>query len=140
MKDKFFLDTNVFIYLFDDASPVKKQKSKELIQEGLDEYHAFISYQVVQEFINVSTKKFENPLSPDDCKLFLNSVMMPLWRVFPSEELFNSAIDISGRYQYSFYDSLIIAAAVELNATILYSEDLQHGQKIDELTIINPFK
>lgn len=139
MKDKFFLDTNIFIYSFDHESPEKRNIARKLIQSGLEENNTFISYQVVQEFINVSTRKFEKPLTPADTKLYLNAVLMPMCVVYPNTELFQYAIDISSRYDFSFYDSLIIASAIESSADILYSEDLQHNQKIQSLKIVNPF-
>jgi predicted nucleic acid-binding protein len=57
----------------------------------------------------------------------------------PSTALYIRAVEVRTRYRYSFYDSLIIAAALEAGCTRLYSEDLQHGQRIERLTIVNPF-
>ncbi len=59
--------------------------------------------------------------------------------IYPNKELFIKGITLQKRWKYSFYDSLIIAAALKANCNILYSEDLQHGQVIDDLKIINPF-
>jgi len=63
-----------------------------------------------------------------------------MWHVYPSKDLIFSALNITDRWNYSFYDSLIIASAIEASATILFSEDLQGGQTIDSLKIVNPFK
>lgn len=139
MRDNYFLDTNIIVYLFDQNAPTKKKIAYQLVQAGLKDHNTFVSYQVVQEFINVSTKKFHRPLSFDDCKQFVETALIPLWRVYPSKELFIKAIDISERYKYSFYDSLIISSAIESSAEILYSEDLQDGQQIERVTIVNPF-
>jgi len=139
MRDRYFLDTNIFIYSFDSQNPVKQKIAGDLIQKGIDNRHGFISYQVVQEFLNVATKKFNKPLKKADSKLYLSAVLMPLWKIYPGKELYTSAITISGRFNYSFYDCLIIASALEGSAGILYSEDLQHGQTIDSLRIVNPF-
>jgi len=57
----------------------------------------------------------------------------------PSEALYRRALEIKPRYGYSFYDSLIIAAALTAGCRRVYSEDLQHGQRIGQLTIVNPF-
>jgi predicted nucleic acid-binding protein len=140
MNDRAFIDTNIFVYSFDNRFAEKQQTAKNIIHHGLKNHNCFISFQVIQEFLNVASTKFEKPLKAEDCRLFLNSVLTPLWRVYPSTELYTSALDISGRFQYSFYDSLIIAAAIEISADILYSEDFQHGQQIDGLRIVNPFK
>jgi len=59
--------------------------------------------------------------------------------VYSSPELFHQALEIMDKWRYSFYDSLIIASAIQADCTILYSEDIQHGQKIMNLSIINPF-
>ena len=59
---------------------------------------------------------------------------------WPSQGLYHRALDIQARYRYGFYDALIIAAALDAGCTRLYSEDLQHGQRIDGLIIENPFK
>lgn len=71
--------------------------------------------------------------------MYLDNVLNRLWEVYPTQKLFHNALDISERWQYSFYDSLIIASAREASCSILYSEDLQHRQKIYSLEIINPF-
>ena len=57
----------------------------------------------------------------------------------PTAALYQSAVSFQSRYGFSFYDSLIVAAALEAGCTRLYSEDLQHGQQIQRLTILNPF-
>ncbi len=78
-------------------------------------------------------------MSPIEAKEYLSKVMFSLCHIFPSEKLYFNALDFKERWQFSFYDSLIIAAALEANCTILYSEDLQHNQKINDLTVTNPF-
>ena len=135
----FFIDTNIFVYTFDDRFPSKKSRALALIQEALESGRGMISYQVVQEFLNVAGKKFKIPLSVLDRRLYLEKVLNPLCEVFPSTEFYQRGIDISDRYGYSFYDSLIITAALNSKCTILYSEDMQTGQNIERLTIVNPF-
>jgi predicted nucleic acid-binding protein len=65
--------------------------------------------------------------------------LSPLLRIYPSILLYKRGLIIQSRYQFSFYDSLIIAAALEVGCTTLYSEDLQHGQQIEQLIVKNPF-
>jgi predicted nucleic acid-binding protein len=98
-----------------------------------------ISYQVVQEFLNAALKKFSKPLTAADAERYLTIVLEPLCAVFAGFELYHQAIDIANRLKYSFYDSLIIASALQAGCSVLYSEDLQHGQKIGGLRILNPF-
>lgn len=140
MSDRFFLDTNIFVYTFDSRVPEKQQLASGLVQAALKEGNASISYQVIQEFINVATRKFASPLKPADCQLYVNRVMFPLWKVYSSKDLFNNALRIHDEYQFGFYDSLIVSAAMESQSDILYSEDLQANQKIESLQIVNPFR
>jgi predicted nucleic acid-binding protein len=69
----------------------------------------------------------------------LDASLSPLLRIYPSVVLYRRSLNIQSRYQYSFYDSLIIAAALEAGCKTLYSEDMQHGQRIEQVTIKNPF-
>jgi len=139
MSDRYFLDTNIFVYAFDSVNPAKQRRANELIKTALKNNAGCISFQVIQEFINVATRKFAVPLSIPDCEKYLSSVLSPLCEVFVSIELFSRSLDVMQRWQFSFYDSLIVAAALQADCSILYSEDLQHKQKIEDLTIHNPF-
>ena len=133
-----FLDSNVFIYVFDKTDPRKSGIAHDLVRGAHADQTAAISFQVVQETLNVLTQKLK--VSADDSRMFLEHVLLPLWRVMPSAVLYRSALDIRVRFGFSFYDSVIVAAALEAGCTHLYSEDLQHGQKIGRLSIHNPFK
>jgi predicted nucleic acid-binding protein len=139
MQDKFFLDTNILVYSFDKTQPEKQKISRQLIKKGLEEGRGCLSYQVIQEFLNVAGKKFEVPLAYKDRRIFLASVMEPLCEVYSSIDLYHLALEIAERWKYGFYDSLIIAGALQANCTILYSEDLQNKQIIRDLQIVNPF-
>ena len=139
MSGRFFLDTNILVYTFDSRMPAKQQKARQLVADALLTHKGLISFQVVQEFLNVASSKFAHPLSLQDCQEYLKNVLAPLCEVLPSIELYERAIEIGERWRYSFYDFLIIAAALEAECQTLYSEDLQHQQTIQELTIINPF-
>jgi len=140
MRDKYFIDTNIFVYSFDAKDPKKQKISRDLIQEALKEQTGCISSQVIQEFLNVSTKKFNPPLSNQDSLIYLNSVLAPLCEIFTSVDLYQKTLEMCERWKYSFYDSMIITAALQTDCSYLYSEDLQHRQKIQSLTIRNPFK
>ena len=75
----------------------------------------------------------------EDTRLLLLRVLAPLWQINPTPVLYERGLELRARYQFSFYDSLIISAALEAGCKTLYSEDLQHGQIIGQLTIVNPF-
>ena len=139
MKDKFFIDTNIFIYSFDKHNPDKQRRAIEIISKALHQYSGCISYQVIQEFLNVATRKFDTPFKKQDCRQYIATVLDPLCEVLSSIELFNDALEIKEGWRFSFYDALIVAAALKANCLILYSDDLQHGQRIRELVIQNPF-
>lgn len=139
MKDKFFIDTNIILYLFDKDNNRKSEIAKSILQSALNEDCGAISYQVVQEFCNAALKKFVVPFTIDDCKYFINRFLFPICEIFPGIELYNTALDIKQKSGYGFYDSLIIASSIQAGCNILYTEDLQHNQDISGLKIINPF-
>ena len=139
MSAKFFLDTNILVYTFDEENPEKRERARALVSEALAESRGAISYQVIQEFLNAALRKFSKPLTAGDAERYLTVVLEPLCAVFAGVELYHQTIDISERWKYSFYDSLVIASALQAGCTVLYSEDLQHGQKIGDLRILNPF-
>lgn len=139
MNDKFFLDTNILVYTFDEGDPEKRERARALVGAALAESRGVISYQVAQEFLNAALRKFSKPLTSADAERFLTVVLEPLCMVFASLELFHQAIEISDRWKYSFYDALIVASALKAGCSILYSEDLQHSQVIGDVQILNPF-
>ena len=135
-----FVDSNVFVYLFDETDDRKRGMAERIVEAGFQANSASISYQVVQETLNVLTgPKLATPMGVEDAGSFMEEVLAPLWRVSPSPALYQKALDVRSRYRYGFYDSLIIAAALEAGCTRLYSEGMRHGQKIERLTIQNPF-
>ena len=134
-----FIDSNVFVYLFDHTDASRRDMARETVQRGIAEGSAAISFQVVQEVLNVTTHKMEQPLSDTDAIAFFDTVLAPLWRVYPSGNLYRRAIEVKTRYRFGFYDSLIVASALEGGCTRLLSEDLQDGQTIGSLTVENPF-
>ena len=133
-----FFDTNILVYLFDEVDDDKRERAERLIQQALESESGCISYQVVQEAINVITRKLD--ATPEKARRLLSHVLTPLWRVSPTPTLYERGLDLQTRYGFNFYDSLIVAAALEAGCKTLYSEDLQHGQQIDGLTVTNPFR
>ena len=134
-----FLDSNILVYLFDPADARLKGIAEHLVSRAHHEGAAIVSFQVVQETLNVLTRKLKPAMSREDAQRALQNVLAPLWRVQPSAALYARALDVQERYQFGFYDGLIVAAALEAGCTRLLSEDLQHGQRIEGLTIKNPF-
>jgi predicted nucleic acid-binding protein len=89
--------------------------------------------------ILVALKKFAVPFTAEQARLYIGAVFRPLFAVQPSLGLFSDALDIRSRHKLSWYDSLIVAAAVEAGCGVLYTEDLRHGMKINGVQIENPF-
>lgn len=140
IESLFFLDTNIFVYALLASEPLKKQRALQLLEQALASHSGCISYQVIQEFANVATRKFARRFTADECKQFIDAAMQPLNRVASSPELIKTVLDLQADTGYSFYDSLILAGALQAGATILYTEDLQHNQLIGgSLRIVNPF-
>lgn len=139
MSDRFFLDTNIFIYSL-PANPSRKQeRAAELVDRAIDSGTGVISYQVVQEFFSVAFRRFTPKMTFAEAELYLATTLRSLVIVHSSYSLFIEALTLSRRHSLSWYDSLILAAASESECGILYSEDFQHGQSFGNLKIQNPF-
>ena len=135
-----FIDSNVFLYLFDETDERKREIADGIVESALQAHSASISFQVVQEVLSVVTRNLAAPMTAEDAGRFLERVLGPLWRVSPSMALYRRALDVQARYLYGFYDSLIITSALDAGCSRLYSEDLQDEQRIEGLTIENPFR
>jgi predicted nucleic acid-binding protein len=140
MSADHFIDTNIFIYQLEALDARKSAVAENIVRDGVTSGNACISFQVVQECLNTVLRKAEIPLDIEGARSYLETVLAPLFRVPASIALYRRGLDIQARYRYGFYDALIIAAALDAGCSLLYSEDLQHGQKIEGLTIENPFK
>lgn len=138
-RGRFFIDTNILVYTIDNREPKKQAKAIEIVAEALEERHGIISYQVVQEFLNVATRKSLPPMKVSDAQVYLSRVLMPLCEVYPDTALFSLALTVSNQTGFSFCDSLIAAAAITGGCALLYSEDLQDGRRISHVEIRNPF-
>ena len=132
MKEKPFFDTNVILYAFrqDDA---RGQVAETLLAAGGE-----LSVQVLNEFVAVARRKLDKSWEEIRRALDVLGIFCP--EPIPlTIETHERAVDISERHGYSIFDSLIIAAALHVGASTLYSEDMRDGQVIDGLTIRNPF-
>jgi predicted nucleic acid-binding protein len=135
-----FLDSNIFIYLFDATAQDKQTTAQNIIFNALKDQSACISFQVIQETLNVLTRKLAIPVKLNDALAFLQQVLEPLCKITPSTALYVKALSLQNLHRFSFYDSVIVAAALQAGCTQLLTEDLQDGQFIEDLKIVNPFK
>lgn len=134
MSDNVFLDTNILVYTYSLTEPDKRTRAQKLITDT----NSFISTQVLQELTNIITKKFK--FSYDNATDAIEECCKNSSLTVNTKETILLANQIASRYNYSFYYSLIIGAALECDCVILYSEDMQHGHVINErLKILNPF-
>jgi predicted nucleic acid-binding protein len=135
----YFLDTNILVYSFDRTAPKKRAAARALIERALETAQGMISSQVVQEFINVATRKFAQPMNVSECREYLLTVLAPLCRHFPTTSFYDHALQVQDETRFAFYDAMIVTAAIESDCAYLLSEDMQHSRVIHGVTIINPF-
>jgi len=140
MSDRAFLDTNIFVYSFDKSAAAKQERARELITRGLQDGSAVVSYQVVQEFFQVALNRFEDPMTIEECHEYLGAVLAPLCQVFPDADFYRKGLDLKRVSGFSYYDALILAAAIRGGCRRLLTEDMQDGREIEGLRIVNPFR
>jgi predicted nucleic acid-binding protein len=140
MSAEFFIDTNVFIYQLDTTDRRKHKTAEKIVRDALATGNACISSQVVQECLNVALRKATVALSLQAARSYLDAVLAPLMQVTASEALYHRALDVQARWRFSFYDSLIVAGALSAGCRTLLSEDLQHRQSLEGMTVIDPFR
>jgi len=138
--DKFFLDTNIFVYSFDHGEPQKATLAEKLITRAVTSGLGAVSYQVVQEFLNVGLRKFGTVMTGTEMERYFLRIFLPLMRISSSANLFLEALYLQSSRQLAWYDSLIVAAALQGGCKILYSEDFPHGQRFGDLEVENPFR
>ena len=139
MKERVFLDTNVLVYLFDADDPAKQRRAQELLSDQELQAQIILSTQVLQEFYVSVTKKLAIPLDPDTAfKAVQDLAVFPVVQV--DTPLILLAIRRSDKAKISFWDALIVEAALVAGATVLYSEDFQNGVVFGKVRVRNPFK
>jgi predicted nucleic acid-binding protein len=139
MNAKFFLDTNVIVYAFGQSFPEKAKIAQRLVTDGAADKQAIISYQVVQEFINVALRGFRLAIVRSDLESFVLTALFPMMAISSSPALVIEALRLHGENQLAWYDALIVAAALQGGCKVLYSEDMQHGRRYEDLVVQNPF-
>jgi predicted nucleic acid-binding protein len=134
----FFVDTNLLVYLHDSKEPAKQDRANKIMKVLWREKSGCLSFQVLMEFYAVATRKLKPGLAPEIARQEIRDLLD--WKPPPpTAELFARAWQIEERHELSWWDSLIVASALSQNCRLLLSEDLQDGQEIDSLRIVNPF-
>ena len=134
-----FFDTNVLVYLFDNRDPGKKIRAQQIFGEESRRGRAVLSTQVLQEFFWAVTRKLASPLPAEVAEERVRDFSeLPLVRV--DSPMILAAIARSRSQGFSFWDALVVEAALRAGARRLLTEDLQHGQRIGALSVENPFR
>ncbi len=141
MKDRIFIDTNLFVYAYldtnDKAQQIKHLNAIDCLEKFSKDNKIIISTQVLSEYYSALLKNKVNDQDiQHSANLLINSIeISPITKYTITE-----SYTIKNKYRYSYWDSLIVTSALQAHCTTLYSEDMQHQQKIEgTLTIINPF-
>ena len=136
-EGKVFFDTNILVYSADNKDLRKKEIASRLINDAINSGTGVISTQCLQEFFNVAQKKLNisNQAAKEYVEFFADN--FPVVKI--SVPMILSAVDISIKSQFSFWDSLILSAASDTGCATVYSEDLNDQQIIAGAKIQNPF-
>lgn len=134
-----FFDTNMLVYLFDNRDPEKKIRAQQVFAQESERGRAVLSTQVLQEFYWAVTRKLASPLPEEVAEERVRDFCeLPLVRV--DAPMILAAIARSRSQSFTFWDALIVEAALRVGAGHLLTEDLQHGQRIGGLVVENPFR
>ncbi len=134
-----FIDTNVILYSVTTSGEPEEIEKKWMARSLIERKNFGLSVQVLQEFWVNATGKFKEPLPKDEAEETIGFLeQFPI--VHNTPKLFREARRLQSRFQLSFWDANIVAAAQELKVHTLYSEDLNDGQDYDGVRVVNPFK
>jgi predicted nucleic acid-binding protein len=137
MSDRTFVDTNVLIYAHDADEPAKRDIANRLLQELWEERTGVLSPQVLQEFYINVTRKIARPLAKTTARQIVQAYSTWVIEAGPGE--IASAFQIEDSARIGFWDALIVACAIKSGASRVVSEDLNAGQSIGSVKIVNPF-
>lgn len=136
MKDRSFIDSNIFLYSLDSSDKKKQKQAEEILKNLADNYKICISTQVLNEVYAVATRKLGiDPLTTKDYLRLLNNFDV----VLVTQTIIESAIDCSILNRVSYWDALMIAAAESAKCKVIFTEDMQDKGKLRGVSIINPF-
>ncbi len=137
MSDKYFVDTNILVYAHDRSAGAKHLRAQELIKQIWEAGNGVLSIQVLQELCISLRRNARNPMKLEEIRQLIRDYST--WQVvINTPESVVRALDLEARYKTSFWDALILQAAEEAGATVLYSEDLARGQRYGGVKVVNP--
>ncbi len=137
MSAKCFVDTNILMYAHDTAAGEKHERARALVEGLWQARTGVVSTQVLQELIVNLRRKAAKPLDPAAAREVVVDYLA--WQVVVnSGESILHALDLEQQHRISFWDALIVHAAEVSGSSVLYSEDLSHGQRYGAVTVVNP--
>ena len=135
---KAFVDTNVLVYAYDRAAGSRHVRARELLEELWTSGRGVLSTQVLQEFYVNVLRKTRPPVPPEDARTLVADYLA--WDpVVNDGAAVLEAVDASRRHQLSYWDALVVVAAARSGASVIYSEDFNHGQTFGSVQVLNPF-
>jgi predicted nucleic acid-binding protein len=137
MADKFFVDTNILIYAHDRSAGVKHDRARQTVERLWANGQGVLSTQVLQELCINLRRKIQRPLPVDEVRRLIQDYLS--WEIIVNTpESVIQALEIEVRYKISFWDALILQAAEQASAGVLYSEDLAAGQRYGPVRVTDP--
>lgn len=137
--DRAFIDTNVLIYAHDSTAGDKHERARRILEDLWESRTGFLSVQVLQEFFVNVTRKIPKPLSASEAKEVIADLSR--WRVHvPGADDVLGAIGVHLKTSISFWDAMFVRSAAEMGCDVLYSEDLNDGQRYAGVLVKNPFR
>jgi len=138
MTDRFLIDSNILVYAFTNINPKKQKKAKEIIYKARDSTLGYISKQNIIELINTN-RKFSKNLSNKELQKIITG-LESLKIIDYSTTTIKKALDIQTQTNIGFFDSLIIQTMIENNIFVIFTENEKDFKKIENFSVINPFK
>ena len=138
MTDRFLIDSNILVYAFTNIDPKKQKKAKEIIYKARDSTLGYISKQNIIELINTN-RKFSKNLSNKELQKIITG-LESLKIIDYSTTTIKKALDIQTQTNIGFFDSLIIQTMIENNIFVIFTENENDFKKIENFSVINPFK
>jgi predicted nucleic acid-binding protein len=133
---KIFIDSNIIVYAYEKDDPRKHDIANELVRNRQGNHDIHISVQVLNEVYSILSR---HKVSHKEIAKYVFELQTILQVSSITTATINASLKLKEKYHYSWWDSLILSSALESNCTIVYSEDMQHGQVIENsLKIINP--
>ncbi len=138
MTDTVFVDTNVLLYAFDEADPAKQARSRAWLTACWQRRCGRLSSQVLHEFYANARRRFATAISAGDARAEVRRYQQ--WKPWLVDQpTVETAWAVESRHHVNYWDALMVAAAQHMGCRWLLTEDLQHGQQFEKLSIVNPF-